>query len=85
MLGLGAAGIPASVRNCAATPLETARAALALTSAPKSMPCRDQERADIMHFVEDAVSAGESPHPIFLNLGTDTYLHDFAQVRTAGS
>jgi origin recognition complex subunit 1 len=58
VLGLGAAGIPASVRARAATPLETARAALALMSAPKSMPCREQERTDIMRFVEEAVRAG---------------------------
>ena len=29
------------------TPLEGARAALALTAAPRSMPCREQERAEI--------------------------------------
>ncbi|CAL8469764.1 g9306 [Coccomyxa elongata] len=59
-LGLGAAGIPAAARmRGGRTPLETARAALALTSAPGAMPCREAERAEIARFVEEAVAAGE--------------------------
>jgi hypothetical protein len=57
-LGLGAAGIPASIRARDRTPLETARAALALRSGPGVMPCRETERADIARFVEEAVAAG---------------------------
>lgn len=60
-LGLGAAGIPAAARmRGGRTPLETARAALALTSAPGAMPCREAERAEIARFVEEAVAAGRS-------------------------
>lgn len=58
ILGLGAAGIPASARAREGTPLERARAALALTATPAAMPCRDAERAAIARFVEEAVSAG---------------------------
>jgi hypothetical protein len=40
------------------TPLERARAALALAATPAAMPCRDAERAAIARFVEEAVGAG---------------------------
>ena len=57
-MALGATECPAARRAARLTPLEGARAALALTAAPKSMPCREQERAEIMRFVEEAVAAG---------------------------
>ena len=57
-MALGAAEAPTARRAHALTPLEGARAALALTAAPKSMPCREQERAEILRFVEEAVAAG---------------------------
>ena len=51
--------MPIARRARTLTPLEGARAALALTAAPRSMPCREQERAEILRFVEEAVAAGE--------------------------
>ena len=57
-MALGAAEAPAARRARALTQLEGARAALALTAAPKSMPCREQERAEILRFVEEAIAAG---------------------------
>ena len=63
-MALGAPEAPAARRARALTPLEGARAALALTAAPRSMPCREQERAEILRFVEEAVAAGtEKPVP----------------------
>ena len=59
ILALGSTEMPTARRVRALTPLEGARAALALTAAPRSMPCREQERAEILHFVEEAVAAGE--------------------------
>lgn len=61
ILALGTTEMPTARRARALTPLEGARAALALTAAPKSMPCREAERADIMRFVEEAIAAGEAP------------------------
>ena len=58
-MALGATECPAARRAAQLTPLEGARAALALTAAPKSMPCRQQERTEITRFVEEAVAAGE--------------------------
>ena len=37
-----------------------AQAALSLAHAPKSMPCRENEHADILRFVEQAVASGGS-------------------------
>ena len=57
--GLGAAEIPASSRQGqAATPMARAQALLALTATPRTMPCRDSERAAITSFVEDSLTAG---------------------------
>lgn len=58
-MALGATECPAARQAARLTPLEAARAALALTAAPKSMPCREQERSEITRFVEEAVAAGE--------------------------
>ncbi len=59
--GLGAAEIPASSRQGeGASPLARAQAVLALTANPRSMPCRDSERAAITSFVEDSLTAGQS-------------------------
>ena len=61
--GLGAAEIPASSRQGeGASPLAQAQAVLALTANPRTMPCRDSERAAITSFVEDSLTAGQS-HP----------------------
>ena len=59
--GLGAAEIPASSRQGeGASPLAQAQAVLALTANPRTMPCRDSERAAITSFVEDSLTAGQS-------------------------
>ncbi|KAL0033288.1 hypothetical protein WJX77_001908 [Trebouxia sp. C0004] len=59
--GLGAAEIPASSRQAeGASPLARAQAVLALTANPRTMPCRDSERAAITSFVEDSLTAGSS-------------------------
>ena len=63
IMALGATECPAARRAAQLTPLEGARAALALTAAPKSMPCREQERAEITRFVEEAVAAGKVLRP----------------------
>lgn len=59
--GLGAAQVPAWGRDgsAEADPLARAQALLALTAAPRSMPCRDNERAAITAFVEEALTAGK--------------------------
>ena len=36
-----------------------AQALLALTATPRSMPCRDNERAAITSFVEESLTAGD--------------------------
>ena len=59
--GLGAAEIPASSRQGeGASPLARAQVVLALTANPRTMPCRDSERAAITSFVEDSLTAGQS-------------------------
>ena len=59
--GLGAAEIPASSRQGeGASPLARAQAVLALTANPRTMPCRDSERAAITSFVEESLTAGQS-------------------------
>ncbi|KAA6424992.1 MAG: origin recognition complex subunit 1-like [Trebouxia sp. A1-2] len=59
--GLGAAEIPASSRQGeGASPLARAQAVLALTANPRTMPCRDSERAAITSFVEESLTAGSS-------------------------
>lgn len=60
ILALGATEVPIAGRARQGTPLEAARAALALSAQPKSMPGREQERAEILRFVEEAVAAGEA-------------------------
>lgn len=40
------------------TPMGRARAALALTATPKSLPCREKERAELMRFVDATVTPG---------------------------
>ena len=69
ILGLGAAGINAGLRVREGTRLERARAALALTAVPASLPCRERERADILQFVEDAVT-GAPLHVATWGLGS---------------
>ena len=58
--GLGAAEIPAGRQGPGqgASPMASARALLALTAIPCTMPCRDTERAAITAFVEESLSAG---------------------------
>ena len=59
--GLGAAQVPAWGRDgsAEADPLARAQTLLALTAAPRSMPCRDNERAAITAFVEETLTAGK--------------------------
>ena len=57
--GLGAAEIPAAARRKEESVLWSARTALATTSHPSALPCRDAERATIKRFIEDAVMSGE--------------------------
>ena len=62
--GLGAAEISAAARRKEDNPLWAARAALATTSHPPALPCRDAERATITRFIEDAImSGGHGLHP----------------------
>ena len=58
--GLGAGEIPATSRQGGeASPMAQAQALLALTATPRTMPCRDNERAAITAFVEESLTAGE--------------------------
>lgn len=58
--GLGAAEIPAASRQGGeACPMARAQALLALTATPRTMPCRENERAAITAFVEESLTAGE--------------------------
>ena len=57
--GLGAAQVPAWGRE-GMEPLARAQALLALTAAPRTMPCRDAERAAIAAFVEESLTPGQS-------------------------
>ena len=68
MMGLGASQIPEAARQSEGSDLRKARSVLALTAAPKSLPCREAERESIAAFVQEAVQAGwslPSPLPIF--------------------
>lgn len=57
--GLGAGEIPAASRQGEeASPMARAQALLALTATPRTMPCRDTERAAITSFVEESLTAG---------------------------
>eukprot|EP00850_Spirogloea_muscicola_P007219 SM000036S13263 [mRNA] locus=s36:186500:191523:+ [translate_table: standard] len=55
---VGSAEIPAAARQPLHDPFERARAALALAAAPKSLPCRERERAAIEAFLEEAIADG---------------------------
>lgn len=55
---LGAAEIPGAVPQ---TPLEVAKAALATTTQPHSLPCRDMERTRIREFLLNALHSGAPP------------------------
>ena len=60
MSGLGTAEVPASSRQGeGSSPMARAQALLALTATPRSMPCRDNERAAITSFVEESLTAGD--------------------------
>ena len=61
VLGLGASQIPETARLFQGSELCRARALLALTAAPSSLPCREAEREAIARFVREAVAAGEKP------------------------
>lgn len=57
--GLGAGDIPAASRQGEeASPMARAQALLALTATPRTMPCRDNERAAISTFVEESLTSG---------------------------
>lgn len=58
-MGLGASQIPVNARLPEGSDLRKARSVLALTAAPKSLPCREAERDTISSFVQEAVQAGE--------------------------
>lgn len=60
LLDLGTTQIPESVRRKEVSLLSRARTALALTTAPASMPCREAEHESIAAFVKDSVLAGQS-------------------------
>jgi len=57
-LALGLSEIPQAARQRETTPAGRARAALALTTLPKHLPCRDAERAQIDQFLEDVLCPG---------------------------
>ncbi len=58
-LALGLSEIPQAARQRETTPAGRARAALALTTLPKHLPCRDAERAQINQFLKDVLCPGE--------------------------
>ena len=67
--GLGAAEIPAASRQWGeATPMARAQALLALTAPPRTMPCRESERAAITAFVEESLTAGELCQSVCLSV-----------------
>lgn len=53
LVGAGAAAVP---ERAPLTPLATARRALALSSIPSSLPCRDKEKAQLTRFVDEAIT-----------------------------
>eukprot|EP00850_Spirogloea_muscicola_P000965 SM000003S11210 [mRNA] locus=s3:1490564:1494949:- [translate_table: standard] len=55
---VGSAEIPAAARQPLHDPFDRACAALALAAAPKSLPCRERERAAIEAFLEEAIADG---------------------------
>lgn len=56
---LGASQIPERLRQAEGTDLSKARRLLALSSAPRSLACREQERDTIANFVRETVQAGQ--------------------------
>ncbi|KAK9830101.1 hypothetical protein WJX72_009780 [[Myrmecia] bisecta] len=56
--GLGAAEIPEAARRGEGPPLAQARRLLTLTAPPRTMPCRESERAQVMKFVQDTLAGG---------------------------
>ena len=60
-LALGLSDIPQAARQRDGTPAGRARAALALTTLPKHLPCRDAERTQIAQFLEDVLCPGARP------------------------
>jgi len=74
MTGLGASQIPENARLPEGSNLRKARSVLALTAAPKSLPCREAERDSIAGFVREAVQAGECPPP---PTHTHTHAHHY--------
>ena len=55
---MGTDEVPSRQKPVEAHPMARARAALALTAAPKSLPCREKERAELLRFVEASVMPG---------------------------
>ena len=60
---LGAAEIPEA---SAGDPFQAAKAALATTAQPRSLPCRTRERAKIEAFVRNALLSGAAASPLRL-------------------
>ncbi|CAM6118357.1 unnamed protein product [Calypogeia fissa] len=56
---VGAKTIPDGIRKRPQTEFDRAKAALALSAIPPSLPCRDRERKEISTFLRDSVGAGE--------------------------
>lgn len=57
LANLGASQVPAWGRG-EMDPLARSQALLALTTAPRTMPCRETERAAITAFVEESLTPG---------------------------
>ena len=67
---LGAAQSAAvDLQGAHSTAARRAQTALSLAHAPKSMPCREAEHADILRFVEQAVTTGVSCAAAALSCG----------------
>ena len=56
--GKAEAGQRAAAARVQGTSLQQARARLALTAVPQTLPCREKERDQIRAFVEGCVTAG---------------------------
>lgn len=58
LLGLGAPRVPQALRELHNSPYAQAQARLSLAAVPSELPCRDEEKAKVRAFVEEALSGG---------------------------